>query len=207
MTIAKVAAQTLLRLEDEPTVDTERRRQLLEMANRNIDLAVLLVDRMSLARTIESDALDLKTQVIDLGKLVCESVADLQEVYLGDRPIELEAEDGLLAEVDPTAIREIIFNVLSNAVKYSEEGAPIEVRVAGDDGLARLVVRDHGAGISEGESEKIFHKFFRGTKAASGIGLGLFISRGLARALGGDLTMRAAGQDGSEFELTIPRHA
>lgn len=112
--------------------------------------------------------------------------------------------DSLTVSGDPTALREIVFNVLANAAKYSAPHAAIEVTVRQDDDRAEVIVRDHGTGVTPRDTETIFGKFLQGDRASPGAGLGLYISRGLARAHGGDLHVRPAEQRGSEFILTLP---
>jgi signal transduction histidine kinase len=70
-----------------------------------------------------------------------------------------------------------------------------------------LDLRDHGGGVDPSDTSRIFGKYYQADAGASGVGLGLFISRGLARAHGGDLTVRPAANDGSEFVIDLPRHA
>lgn len=77
------------------------------------------------------------------------------------------------------------------------------VRVGGVN--AEVVVRDHGSGVTPGDSQTIFDKFVQGDPGSPGAGLGLYISRGLARAHGGDLRVQPAETTGSEFVLTVPR--
>ncbi len=81
--------------------------------------------------------------------------------------------------------------------------APALVAVVGDRS-ARVVVRNHGSGVTPGDTEHIFEKFRQLDATSPGAGLGLFISRGLARAHGGDLTVQPATDAGSEFELRLP---
>ena len=76
--------------------------------------------------------------------------------------------------------------------------------MAGVDSVARVVVRNHGGGVTPGDTERIFEKFGRLESGAPDTGLGLFISRGLARAHGGDLQVRPAESVGSEFIVTLP---
>lgn len=206
LAIARSAAETVLELDEAGALNADQRRDLLEMVERNLDLAALLLDRMSLARSLEADTLDLATEVVDFGGLVSQSVDDLRHAVLGDHPTEVTCAEGLLVDVDQTAAREIVFNLLSNAAKYSTVGAPIDVTVVEHEGSVRMVVRNHGSGVTPGDTERIFEKFFQGVESTSGVGLGLFISRGLARAHGGDLTIRPAADAGSEFVLDLPRH-
>jgi signal transduction histidine kinase len=106
---------------------------------------------------------------------------------------------------DETSLREILFNLLLNAAKYGPAGSAIEVSVTTVGALARLTVRDHGAGVAQGDVERIFGKYRQLDEASPGVGLGLFISRGMARANGGDLAVTAATGGGSSFELSLPR--
>lgn len=90
------------------------------------------------------------------------------------------------------------------AAKYSASDAAIEVTVRQDGKQAEVVVRNHGTGVTPGDAETIFGKFFQGDPGPPGAGLGLYISRGLARAHDGDLHVQPAEQHGSEFILTLP---
>jgi signal transduction histidine kinase len=187
--------------------DHKVRAQMLAMIDRNVNLAVLLMDRMSLARAVEEGTVRLDTRRLDLVRLVRLSVHDLQQVILGDHTTRVAAIDALEVIADPTALQEIVFNVLSNAAKYSAPQAPIEVTVDRRGDLASVEVRNHGGGVAPGDTERIFGKYFQGDGASSGVGLGLFVSRGLARAHGGDLRVRPAARSGSEFVLELPLEA
>jgi signal transduction histidine kinase len=135
---------------------------------------------------------------------VRETVGDLKQVIMSDSPVSVTVESSPVIEADPTAAREIVFNLLSNASKYSDEGAAIDVTVRVRGATAEVVVRNHGSGVTPGDTGAIFEKYHRGETGAPGAGLGLFISRGLARAHGGDLTVQAAERIGSEFHLSLP---
>ena len=182
----------------------EERGALLEMITRNVDLALLLMDRISLARSVEADTVELTKETIDLVTVVRESVSDLMLAGLHDHPVDVVTVDALPVEADSTAAREIVFNLMSNAAKYSAAHSPITVAVDRHADRARMVVRDHGRGVKPGDTERIFEKFFQADTKSPGVGLGLFVSRGLARAHGGDLTLRPAELDGSEFVLELP---
>lgn len=202
LTVVKGAVDTLTRLGDEAT--PEERREFTAMIGRNVDLAVLLMDRLSLARDVEQGQVALSKQHVDLALLVRQSVSDLRYAVLADHPVTVNADDEVSIEADPTAAREIVFNILSNAAKYSASEAPIDVAVDRADKTATVVVRNHGRGVAPGDTDLIFDKYFQSDGAASGVGLGLFISRGLARAHGGDLVLRPAAESGSEFWLELP---
>ncbi|MDX1660085.1 MAG: HAMP domain-containing sensor histidine kinase [Nitriliruptorales bacterium] len=202
LAIVKQAAETARHHQDSFT--PEEHARYLDMIVRNGDLALLLLERIGLARDIEQGTVDLSTQEIDLAELVRESVSDLEVVLLSEHPTEVSAPEQVIVLADPTAGREIVFNLLSNAAKYSDAGAPIEITVTAVDSVAQVVVRNHGGGVTPGDTERIFEKFERLDSGAPGTGLGLFISRGLARAHGGDIQVQPAQDVGSEFILTLP---
>jgi signal transduction histidine kinase len=101
-----------------------------------------------------------------------------------------------------------LVNLIGNAIRYSPDGSVISLRVSAEPGFARIAVTDQGAGIAEEDHERIFEKFERlGRSGDGGSGLGLFISRRLARAMGGSLTVTSAAGKGSTFTLSLPERA
>jgi signal transduction histidine kinase len=96
--------------------------------------------------------------------------------------------------------------LVTNAIRYSPDGTLVAITVSQNDEMSDISVTDEGVGIPDEDREKIFNKFERlGRSGDGGSGLGLYISRRLARAMGGDLTVTAAEQGGSKFTLTLPR--
>jgi signal transduction histidine kinase/PAS domain-containing protein len=116
----------------------------------------------------------------------------------------------ITVRADAEKFRQILLNVLSNAVKFTEGGGQITVTCTTDEEVARIAVTDTGLGIPADKQERIFAPFVQldssPTRAHEGTGLGLAISRDLARAMGGDLTVTSTVGVGSTFTLTIPRH-
>lgn len=204
LAIAKGALAMLAEIDAGGDAEPGTREDLLAMVQRNLDLAMLLMDRMALARDIENGTVTLTREALDLVNLVKESVDDLRWAALRDHPVEIDAIDTLVVNADPTAVREIVFNLLANAAKYSAPTAPINVAVDRHNDSARMVVRNHGSGVTPGDSEHIFDKFFQADTNSPGVGLGLFVSRGLARAHGGNISVHPAKDHGSEFVLELP---
>ena len=202
LAVIQSATETALHLGDD--AGAEEQRHLLDVIRRNSNLAVLLLRRLGLARDVEAGTVSLDLGAVDLARLVAESVEDLRTVVLDGHEVEVIVTDAPTIEADETALREITFNLLSNAAKYSGIHAPIEVAVGTTDHTARVVVRNHGSGVTPGDTEHIFEKFRQLDATSPGAGLGLFISRGLARAHGGDLIVQPAVDVGSEFELRLP---
>jgi signal transduction histidine kinase len=115
----------------------------------------------------------------------------------------------LFARADPVKVRQILLNLLSNAVKFTPEGGHVSVTCgAGEQaGTVSVGVADTGVGIASVLQEKIFEPFVQvGAPLSSdeGVGLGLWISRALARAMGGDLSVRSELGQGAVFTLTLP---
>ena len=96
---------------------------------------------------------------------------------------------------------------MSNAIKYSPSGRPIRVQVGTADETAWCAVADQGVGVPEDEVPRLFERFFRASTASGvpGTGIGLNLSRSLARLQGGDVTVESRAGEGSIFTLTLPR--
>ncbi|MBW3619697.1 MAG: HAMP domain-containing histidine kinase [Actinobacteria bacterium] len=134
--------------------------------------------------------------------------ADLASLLLGRlgiaRDIEAVTVSGAPSvRADPTAAREIVFNLLSNAAKYSSSAAPIEVTVGAVGDIVEVVVRDHGSGVTQGTPTPSSRSPGRGTGPHRGWGSGCTspaVSRGRK---GGDITVQPAAHEGSEFRLPL----
>jgi len=141
---------------------------------------------------------------------VVATIAELIEPQAAARGIDFTVAAGeanAIVEGDPERIRQIVLNLLSNALKYTATGGRVVLswELLGD--AAEIVVRDTGRGIAAEYVDRIFEPFFQlepGSVPSAGFGLGLAISRELARAMGGDLDVRSAIGEGSEFRLRLP---
>ena len=110
---------------------------------------------------------------------------------------------------DQSYLDQVLINILDNAAKYSLEGSPIEVRWAREDGQAIIRVRDHGPGIPAEGRDILFTRFGRvpGSRMRAGhvgTGLGLYLGRQYAQAMGGTLELESTASDGSTFCLRLP---
>ena len=200
LSVVCVAADTATTRELEPG----QLEELLQVIRRNAELAMLLTDRLGLAREVELGTFELHRTDLDLAMLAAQTVTDLTPAIAEHRHVTVTAPEPVMVLADETSLREILFNLLLNATKYSPRGSEIDVAVTSDDGDAVLTVRDHGCGVDASEQEHIFGKYQQVDQTAPGVGLGLFISRGLARANGGDLTVGSPTDGGSTFELRLP---
>ena len=113
---------------------------------------------------------------------------------------------------DPEKLRQILLNLLTNAVKFTDAGGRVTLRCAIDADAVRVRVTDTGRGIPHDQIERIFEPFVqvdrhRTHESQQGVGLGLAISRDLARGMGGELVAESSAGVGSTFTLTLPRAA
>jgi signal transduction histidine kinase len=108
---------------------------------------------------------------------------------------------------DPDKVRQVLVNLVENAVKYSREGT-IEVRLARNYGMVRFSIRDEGVGIPPNQQERIFEKFYRldpnMTQGVGGTGLGLYICRQLVESMQGDIWVESVPGHGSTFAFELP---
>ena len=119
-----------------------------------------------------------------------------------DRPA---ADETLPATGDFRRALQVLVNLIGNAVRYSPEGAQVWVRAERDGDAACVIVADQGKGIATADQAMIFEKFGRvDPSEIGGSGLGLYISRRLARAMGGDIVVDSAAGQGARFVFTLP---
>ena len=122
----------------------------------------------------------------------------------------LAAAPALVGQWDGARLGQVIRDLLENAIRYSPEGGVVVLRLAEEDGMATLTVRDQGVGVAPADHERIFEYLYRALDAErrnlSGIGLGLYVSRAIAERLGGRLWLAASDTSGggSEFRLALP---
>lgn len=164
---------------------------------------VALIRAFSDLRKIEIDSLDLAFELTDVSRLVGETVIDVADATR-THPVSTDIPPGTIAHVDPLRIRQVVINLLANAKKFSPAGSPIEVTVATAGDTVEISVRDHGPGIPTEKLSELFGKFARLNSKIPGTGIGLYLSRGIARAHGGDLVLAESDGPGCRFVLTLP---
>ena len=167
-----------------------------------------LLEQMIETSRLEEGRLSLRRERSDIGELTIDALQNLGPL-VGDRQLEVERPPrSAFAVVDPDRIQIVVRNLVTNAVKYSPDGSPIEVKVSKADGRILVAVTDHGIGIEESDQANLFTRFGRiqstATAHTPGAGLGLWLSREIARMHDGDLTVESELGKGSTFTLEIP---
>ena len=185
----------------------EQRESFLALiAHETSRLAELIGDVLDTSR-IEAGTFSYSFGDVDLAQLVRDSAAAAEH---GQDEVAVRAvvRDPLPAvRGDRDRLRQVLVNLIDNAVKYSPPGADVHVEALASNGRVVIEVRDRGPGISPEHQGVIFEKFGRvnvGEKAKPGTGLGLFIARSIAEAHGGSLEVRSAPDRGATFRLSLP---
>jgi signal transduction histidine kinase len=157
--------------------------------------------------TVEFDVTDVRVAgVLTAAELLVAPQAKAKGISLR----VTECPPTLTVRTDAEKLRQVIVNLLSNAVKFTKHAGRVEVSCAADAEWVRVIVRDTGIGIPADKFDAIFDPFVQVraelTRQYDGTGLGLAISRGLARAMGGDLTVESTPGVGSAFTAKLPRN-
>lgn len=183
--------------------DTERIRLIERAAARADEVGELVDDIFDLAR-IEAGQLSLETTPTDISALASEVAADA--AASSRRTITTSISAAPLARADPQRARQVLVNLVSNALKFSPADSTVHIGVDATDDEVQVSVRDCGPGIDPGAQERIFERFTRlpAHERINGAGLGLFIARSLAEAQGGSISVESEQGSGSTFRFALP---
>jgi len=184
-----------------------------EAAGRSLNQIDTTVTRMSgliselldVTRLRMGERITLTRGTMDLVTLV-RRVTDRYRELAPDHEFELQATETVVGNWDEARLERVLDNLMSNAVKYSDEGTCISVTVDQDGDAAVVVVRDQGVGIPEQDLPRIFERFFRGSNAAdeAGLGVGLSGVRQLIEQHQGTVAVNSAVGEGTEFTIRLP---
>lgn len=188
------------------TLDGHYRDYAADIASAGRHLLGLVDDLVDM-EAIERGDLEVGSDAVDLAAVVREGTGLLaaRAAERGVTIAPLAGDVAAIARGDYRRTLQIFVNLLSNAVDYSPEGGVVRLRARRRDGQMRLVVCDEGRGIAVHEQARIFEKFVRGDDSVpGGSGLGLYIARRLAQAMGGSLTVESEIGQGACFTLALP---
>jgi len=163
-----------------------------------------LIDDLRTLALAESGALKLQKEPTDLATLANETVAsfhaqaDAAGVELGS-----DVEPSLALEVDPARIRQVLENLIANALRYTPRGGAIRVRGSLQGARAAISVSDTGAGISPADLPRIFDRFYK-SRDSRGTGLGLAIAKNLVMAHGGEISAHSVLGKGTTIDFSLP---
>jgi PAS domain S-box-containing protein len=195
-----------------PNLSEDKRQDMLRIIAERAEHLARLVEDLLLASRISSEpggsaVVGMQRECTDLADAARRAAADW--LRGPDSRLELELPDGPLeVDADPLRLVQVLANLISNAHKYSPTEQPVRLRVWRDNGWAKAAVADRGRGIPREELDRVFEKFHRVedpmTMTTGGTGLGLYIARELARAMGGEIEASSAPRRGSTFTVRLP---
>jgi signal transduction histidine kinase len=191
-------------------VTAEQREVLTRIVRSQAHLLALIEDLLGFAQ-LEAGRVRFAVEEVRLSETVAE-LEGLVETQAAARKVRLgfaATGPGIRAMADRDKVRQVALNLVVNAIKFTPEGGEVAVECMAEADRVRLQVRDTGIGIPTEQLERIFEPFVQGERApdraAEGVGLGLAISRELARGMGGEVTVASAPGAGSTFTLILPR--
>jgi signal transduction histidine kinase/CheY-like chemotaxis protein len=199
----------MLELLGKGALDPVQQRRLGVARDAGSHLLEVLDDLLDISR-LEAGTLTLQSEVVALRELLEETravmapSADRKQL---DFEVRCSASVPAHLQLDRLRVRQVLFNLLSNAIKFTDRGGVL-LEASMDDGMLVLAVSDTGIGMDDATRARLFQRFSQGDDSTSrrygGAGLGLEISRNLARMMGGDITVSSAPGAGSRFELRLP---
>jgi signal transduction histidine kinase len=188
----------------------EKQQHYLETVQKNAHRLKALVDDLLDVSRIEAGSLELTLLELDVRHEIIDAI-QLMQNQIGEREINLTLnipENLGRIKADRLRFCQVIINLISNACKYSPVGATVTIAAREADGLVQIDVSDTGIGISEEDQARLFSKFFRAdntsTREVSGTGLGLYITKHLIEAHGGDIWAESQLGQGTTFHFTWP---
>ena len=192
-------------------LDAGQKSSLLRMIEQESEHLVQIVDQLLISAQLDRGALQLDVADCDVSAL-CASVVESARLRApsGIRVTFATPASQVTIRCDESLLRQVLVNLVENALKYSVDGGGIDVRLHDESSRVLIEVEDQGLGVPPVEQERIFEKFYRLDAAMSrgvgGSGLGLFISREIVTQMGGSLSVRSVEGVGSTFTVTLPRH-
>jgi signal transduction histidine kinase len=187
------------------------RAQFLEMIESEATRLAKIVDQILLAGQLDADAVELELTECDPAEIAAGVIESAETHLPASISLSLDADGSPQIACDPNKLRQVLVNLVDNAVKYSPKGGEVILRVRSDNGSCQIDVSDEGLGIPAGEQARIFEKFYRldpqQTQGVGGSGLGLYICRELVERMDGRLTVESEPGRGSRFSVVLPASA
>lgn len=192
-------------LQDE-SLSKEERKEFYEIVMSSLNRLSFLVESMIKMSRLESGVINLRYTVSQLNDTLLMAINEIQsKAKAKNIEITLDEVNRVTINHDKNWIKEGIFNILENAVKYSSENGKIDVKIESYEMFVRVDIKDNGIGIKEDDMAKIFIRFYRGenVRDAEGIGIGLYLTREIVSKHGGYIKVKSHNE-GSIFSIFLP---
>ena len=202
VSIVRTTAQVALGRNDR---DPGEYRESLAIVEEQAARMTRLVDAMFLLARAEAKGIPVQREPLYLDELVNEAVRGLRVLATARNvSVRVEGQDELPMQGDPQLLRQMIGNLLDNAIRFAQPGGLVRVRLSRDSTTVQVAVTDDGPGVAAGDRDRIFERFVRTDTRSDGAGLGLPIARWVAEAHGGRLVLADSGAPGAEFVAHLP---
>ncbi|HTM92037.1 MAG TPA: HAMP domain-containing sensor histidine kinase [Flavisolibacter sp.] len=192
-------------------LDARRTKEYLDISSNELQRLSLLVDKVLKLSMFEKKEIDLQYEVLDMKNLVNEVTSSLRlqfEKYGAE--VHVNSKGDTTLEGDRLHLVSVIFNLLDNAIKYSDAAPKIGINMTGNEEKVDLVIEDSGIGIPDEYKRRIFEKFFRvptgNVHNAKGYGLGLSYVAHIIEKHNGTINVESIPGDGSKFVISLPKH-
>ena len=195
---------------DTGKVGPETKETIEEITKINQRLADLVDDLLNVGR-IEQGRIEIRPVSMDLDKLISDVVGELS-IQAKDKNLELKYnKDNKVAapqiKADPERVRQVLINLIGNAIKYTEKGS-VAVSMEQEEKMVAVHVKDSGIGMDQEAQKRLFKKFYRAknekTRQITGTGLGLWITKKLVEMMGGKISVQSEEGKGSTFSFSLP---
>jgi two-component system OmpR family sensor kinase len=188
---------------EESPQDADLARRRIE--EESVRMSALVDDMLLIARLDQGRPLE--SRPVDLQVIARDAAADAR-VVAPQREITLDAPDTVIVAGDDTRLRQVVGNLVRNALVHTPPTTPVEIAVTTVNGTAHLSVADHGSGLGVDDRDRIFEPFYRADTSRSrdsgGAGLGLSIVNAVVVAHGGRIQVRETSGGGATFEVELP---
>jgi two-component system sensor histidine kinase KdpD len=196
---------TALLTEPQP-LTIEARRNLVESIVEESARLNQIIDNLVFATRLESGAIDLHRDWISIEETVGAAIARLKDRLTARKITTFIPENLPLVRADGALLEQAFVNILENVARYTPAGTPVEIHAWRQDQTMLVKFVDHGPGLPEGEEHRVFDRFYRGSAKPSttGLGLGLYICRGIIAAHGGRVWAERGAAPGAVFSISLP---
>jgi signal transduction histidine kinase len=184
-------------------------KELLDAITEETDRMTRMVKNLSLLSQMDAGVLQLNLKQINVQQLLASILRSAQIISAGKVSVSAMSEPDLTIEADPDQTKQVLLNLVENAIKYTPEGGEVKIEAVGNYGdHVRISVSDNGPGIPEKDLPHIFERFYRVDKSRSralgGSGLGLSIAQSIVQAHHGQITVRSKEGVGTTFDVYLP---